>query len=160
MTATLTVMPDDGALSTGCYDVVWSDADQRQRGADGKLPPVGVTVDVANASWTNTIGDPELIAVWRDPDFDPGRRAFYYARVIEIPTPRWTAYDAKRFGTEMPADARMTTQERAYTHPSGTRRTPEVVTPRQRITQARRSCDGNVRSIFQVDLRARRSRIC
>ena len=106
------------------------------------------------------LGDPELIAVWRDPDFDPGRRAFYYARVIEIPTPRWTAYDAKRFGTEMPADARMTTQERAYTHPSGTRRTPEVVTPRQRITQARRSCDGNVRRIFQVELRARRSRIC
>ena len=72
-----------------------------QAGADGKLPPVGNTVDVANATWTNTIGAPELIAVWKDPDFDRERsRAFYYGRVIEIPTPRWTAYDAKRFGVK------------------------------------------------------------
>ena len=70
----------------------------RKPGADGKLPTVGNTVDVANATWTNTIGAPELIAVWKDPDFDPASRAFYYVRVIEIPTPRWTAYDAKRFG--------------------------------------------------------------
>ncbi len=99
------------------YDVVWADADQRQPGADGKLPAVGNTVDVANATWTNTIGDPELITVWKDPDFDPAQRAFYYARVIEIPTPRWTAYDAKRFGVRMPDQAKMTTQERAYTSP-------------------------------------------
>ena len=70
---------------------------------DGKLPSVGNTVDVANATWTNTIGAPELIAVWKDPDFDPSQRAFYYGRVIEIPTPRWTAYDAKRFGVEAAA---------------------------------------------------------
>ncbi len=99
------------------YDVVWADADKRRPGADGKLPPVGNTVDVANATWTNTIGDPELITVWKDPDFDPARRAFYYARVIEIPTPRWTAYDAKRFGVQMPDEAEMTTTERAYTSP-------------------------------------------
>ena len=68
--------------------------------ADGKLPPVGNTVDVANATWTNTIGAPELITVWKDPDFDAEQRAFYYARVLEIPTPRWTAYDAKRFGVK------------------------------------------------------------
>jgi hypothetical protein len=68
------------------YDVVWGDADPPP-GPDGKLPPVGNTVDVANATWTNTIGDPELIAVWTDPDFDASQRAFYYARVIEIPTP-------------------------------------------------------------------------
>ena len=99
------------------YDVVWGDADRRQPGRDGKLPPVGNTVDVANATWTNTIGDAELITVWKDPDFDPNLRAFYYARVIEIPTPRWTAYDAKRFGIEMTDDVPMTTQERAYTSP-------------------------------------------
>ena len=72
------------------------------RASDGKLPAVGDTVDVANATWTNTIGDPELITVWTDPDFDAGLRAFYYARVIEIPTPRWTAYDAKRFSIKLP----------------------------------------------------------
>ena len=66
--------------------------------ATGKLPPVGNTVDVATATWTNTIGAAELVAVWKDPDFDAGERAFYYGRVIEIPTPRWTAYDVKRFG--------------------------------------------------------------
>ena len=99
------------------YDVVWGDADRRQLGADGKLPAVGNTVDVTNATWTNTIGDPELITVWEDPDFDPAERAFYYARVIEIPTPRWTAYDQLRFGITMSDDVPMTTQERAYTSP-------------------------------------------
>ena len=69
------------------------------------------------ATWTNTIGAPELIAVWTDPDFDAAQPAFYYARVIEIPTPRWTAYEAKRFGVEMTAEVPMTTQERAYTSP-------------------------------------------
>ncbi|WP_455207008.1 DUF3604 domain-containing protein [Kaarinaea lacus] len=99
------------------YDVVWSDADKRQPDESGKLPAVGNTVDVANALWTNTIGDPELITVWQDPDFDPALKAFYYARVIEIPTPRWTAYDAKRFGVKMSDDIPMTTTERAYTSP-------------------------------------------
>ena len=70
-----------------------------------------------NATWTNTIGAPELIAVWTDPDFDPAQRAFYYGRLIEIPTPRWTAYDAKYFGVTMPPEVPMTTQERAYTSP-------------------------------------------
>ncbi|UCE02863.1 MAG: DUF3604 domain-containing protein [Candidatus Latescibacterota bacterium] len=97
------------------YDVVWSG--ERQPGSDGKLPPVGNTVDVANATWTNTIGAPELIAVWTDPDFDPNQRAAYYARVIEIPTPRWTAYDAKRYGVQMAPEVPMVTQERAYTSP-------------------------------------------
>jgi hypothetical protein len=78
---------------------------------------VGNTVDVANATWTNTIGTPELITVWQDPDFDPSQRAFYYARVIEIPTPRWTAYEAQRFDIEMPPEVPMTSQERAYTSP-------------------------------------------
>jgi hypothetical protein len=97
------------------YDVAWSG--DRRPGRDGKLPPVGNTVDVANATWTNTIGAPELITVWADPDFDPGRPASYYARVIEIPTPRWTAYDAAYFGVRMSSEVPMTTQERAYTSP-------------------------------------------
>ena len=99
------------------YDVVWSDADTRKAGKDGKLPPVGNTVDVKNATWSNRIGDPELITVWTDPDFDPKQKAFYYARVIEIPTPRWTAYDAKRYGAKVPKESLMITQERAYTSP-------------------------------------------
>ena len=99
------------------YDVVWGDADKRQPDQNGKLPSVGNTVDVENATWTNTIGDPELITVWTDPDFDSNQRAFYYARVLEIPTPRWTAYDAKRFGVEPLEGTTMTLQERAYTSP-------------------------------------------
>jgi len=105
----------EGETHEQVYDVAWSG--DRQPGADGKLPPVGDTVDVANATWTNTIGAPELIAVWTDPDFDPAQKAFYYGRVLEIPTPRWTAYDAKYFGTEPSPDTPMKTQERAYTSP-------------------------------------------
>ena len=97
------------------YDVVWSD--DREPGADGKLPPVGNTVDVKRATWTNSIGSPELISVWRDPAFDPSAPAFYYARVIEIPTPRWTAYEAMRYGIEMSDEVPMFAQERAYTSP-------------------------------------------
>ena len=97
------------------YDVVW--AGDRQPGADGKLPPVGNTVDVANARWTNTIGAPELISAWTDPDFDPAQSASYYARVLEIPTPRWTAYESEFYQVKMPDEVPMTTQERAYTSP-------------------------------------------
>jgi hypothetical protein len=106
-----------GKVQEKVYDVVWGDADKRKPGKDGKLPAVGSTVDVANATWTNSIGDPELITVWKDPDFDPALRAFYYARVLEIPTPRWTAYDAKRFGVKPLEGTTMTLQERAYTSP-------------------------------------------
>jgi hypothetical protein len=99
------------------YDVAWGDAERRKPGADGKLPAVGNTVDPKTATWTDSIGDPELIAVWKDPDFDANQRAFYYARVIEIPTPRWTLYDAVRLGVTLPDEASTTTQERAYTSP-------------------------------------------
>jgi hypothetical protein len=105
----------DGSTSEKVYDVVWSG--DRRPGEDGKVPAVGNTVDVANATWTNTIGAPELIAAWTDPDFDPQLSAFYYARVLEIPTPRWTAYEAKRFNITMSDDVPMVTQERAYTSP-------------------------------------------
>jgi len=105
----------NGNLQEKIYDVAWSG--DRKPGSDGKLPSVGSTVDVANATWTNTIGAPELIAVWRDPDFDPSQSAFYYGRVIEIPTPRWTAYDAKRYGVTPLPGTTMTVTERAYTSP-------------------------------------------
>jgi hypothetical protein len=105
----------DGTAQEKVYDVAWSDG--REPGTDGKLPPVGNTVDLAIPSWTNTIGASELGTVWADPDFDPGERAFYYARVIEIPTPRWTAYDAARFGLDLPEDIPVVIQERAYTSP-------------------------------------------
>jgi hypothetical protein len=109
-------MDSGGDLHERIYDVAVSDG--RQIGPDGRTrTPVGNTVDVANASWTNTIGDTELITVWVDPDFDPNERAFYYVRVIEIPTPRWTAYDAKYFGLDVPDDVEMVGQERAYTSP-------------------------------------------
>ena len=108
-------MDGTGALQEKVYDVVWSG--DRKPGADGKLPPVGNTVDIANATWTNTIGSPELAQMWQDPAFDPALRAFYYVRVLEIPTPRWTAYDAKRFNVKMDKPVPMTTQERAYTSP-------------------------------------------
>jgi hypothetical protein len=106
-----------GVAQERVYDVAWGDAERRRPGADGKLPPVGNTVDVTTATWTDTIGDPSLAAVWTDPDFDPSVRAFYYARVIEIPTPRWTNYDAVRLGVKMSPDVPMTQQERAWTSP-------------------------------------------
>ena len=108
-------MDAEGKLHEKVYDVAWSS--DRKPGKDGKLPAVGNTVDVKEATWTNTIGANELIAVWKDPDFNPEQPAFYYGRVIEIPTPRWTAYDAKYFGLQLPPEVPTTTQERAYTSP-------------------------------------------
>ena len=105
-----------GELQEKVYDVAWSDA-RKPDPKTGKLPSVGSTVDVANATWANSIGSPELSAVWKDPSFDASQRAFYYVRVIEIPTPRWTAYDAKRFGVKPLPGTRMTITERAYTSP-------------------------------------------
>jgi Protein of unknown function (DUF3604) len=108
-------MDSTGKLQEKVFDVAWSG--KRKPNARGKLAPVGSTVDLKTATWTNTIGDPELITVWKDPSFDSKARAFYYVRVIEIPTPRWTAYDSVRFGVKMDPKVPMITQERAYTSP-------------------------------------------
>jgi hypothetical protein len=97
------------------YDVAWSSG--REPDANGILPLVGNTVDVKAANWLNTIGASELGTVWTDPDFDSDQSAFYYARVLEIPTPRWIVYDAFRFGVEIPEGAETVHQERAYTSP-------------------------------------------
>src|SRR5262245_9285746 len=110
-------LDEQGKPQEKIFDVAWSDGAQRKPGPGGKLPPVGNTVDVATATWKNTIGDPELIAVWKDPEFDAAARAFYYARVLEIPTPRWTDYDAAYFKVKMGSEVPMSTQERAWTSP-------------------------------------------
>jgi hypothetical protein len=105
----------DGRMHERVYDIAWSG--KRKPGRDGKLPAVGNTVDVAQATYDNSIGAPYLAAHWRDSRFDPAQRAFYYVRVLEIPTPRWTTYDAKVFGTKIPDGAPTSIQERAYTSP-------------------------------------------
>jgi hypothetical protein len=97
------------------YDVVWSG--QRKPGANGKLPPVGNTVDVKTAKYTNDIGAAELFGSWTDPEFDPKKPALYYLRVLEIPTPRWTTYDAVRNNLPLLASVPATVQERAWTSP-------------------------------------------
>jgi hypothetical protein len=106
----------DGEMQEKIYNVVW--AGDREVDAEGKLPPVGDTVDVEHATWVNNIGASELITVWTDPEFDPALDAFYYARVLEIPTPRWTAYDAAYFkDSNFSDDTTMKVIERAYTSP-------------------------------------------
>ena len=105
----------DGSVQEQVFDVAWSG--ERQPDRRGRLPAVGNSVDLAKAQWRNNIGAAELATVWQDPDFDPARPAFYYVRVLEIPTPRWTAYDATRFGVKMAESVPMVTQERVYTSP-------------------------------------------
>jgi hypothetical protein len=105
-----------GNLHEKVYDVALSDG----RTVDpltGKASAIASTVDVENATYSNSVGAVQLSVVWQDPDFDASERAFYYARVIEIPTPRWTAYDANFFDIDMPAEAPMIQQDRAYTSP-------------------------------------------
>ncbi len=107
----------EGKSHENVFDVVWSDMRKRKVTANGKVPAVGNTVDEARATYANTIGAAELTTVWRDPAFDPAQRAFYYLRVIEIPTPRWVLYDALRYGAKLGKDVQKIQQERAYTSP-------------------------------------------
>lgn len=105
-----------GILHEKIYNVALSD--DRHVDDEGNVEPVGTTVDVEKATYANSIGDAELSTVWRDPDFDASELAFYYVRVLEIPTPRWSAYDASFFNLQnLPNEIPMTIQERAYTSP-------------------------------------------
>ena len=99
------------------YNVSWSDPDRRKLGADGKLTPVPNTVDLTKGTWDNATGAPELVTFWQDPDFDPAQNAFYYVRVLEIPTPTWPVYDALKFRLTLPDEVIKIQQERAYSSP-------------------------------------------
>jgi len=105
-----------GIMQEKVYDVAWSDNRQPDPGT-GKLPPVGSTVDIEKATYTNSIGSAQLAAVWTDPDFNSDQRAFYYLRAIEIPRPRWSTYDAAYFKLDLPDEIPRTVQDRAYTSP-------------------------------------------
>ncbi len=106
-----------GQTQEKVFNVVWSDPQARKLGANGKIPAVGNTVDIAKASYTNSIGAPELRTIWTDPEFDPKMRAFYYVRVMEIPTPRWVLFDALRYGAKLLPGTELFSQERAYSSP-------------------------------------------
>lgn len=106
-----------GQMQEKVFDVVWGDADKRQRSANGKIPAVGDTVNIAKASYSNSIGDPELQAVWSDPEFNASQKAFYYLRILEIPTPRWVLFDAIRYGAKLLPGTELKSQERAYSSP-------------------------------------------
>lgn len=108
-------MTENGDLNEQVYDVAWSD--ERVLDGDNQLPAVGNTVDVETATYRNSIGAPFLEAFWEDPDFAQNQRAFYYVRVLEIPTPRWSTFDAVVFGVERPDYLEPWHQERAYTSP-------------------------------------------
>jgi hypothetical protein len=108
----------DGQLSEKVFDVAWSDGARRQPDPNtGRLPAVGSTVRLEDASWTNRIGASQLLTTWQDPQFDAAQPAFYYLRVLQIPTPRWSSYDAVRFGIKLSSEIPREIQERAYTSP-------------------------------------------
>jgi hypothetical protein len=109
-------LDESGESREKVYDVAVSQ-ERRVAGASGKTPPIESTVEVETATYTNTIGEPQLATVWQDPDFDPDEHAFYYVRVLEIPTPRWSTYDGAFFGSELPNTVPAQIQERAYSSP-------------------------------------------
>lgn len=105
----------DGSLGEKVYDIAWSG--DRKVDAQGKVPSVGNSINLEDGTWSNDIGAVELNKVWSDPDFDASQESFYYVRVIEIPTPRWTLYDKLRYGAELGPEIPLTTTERAYSSP-------------------------------------------
>jgi len=107
----------DGQTHEKIFNVAWSNSEQRQIDEEGNLPAVGNTVDINTATWKNTIGVPELTTAWQDPEFNASDNAFYYARVLEIPTPTWPLYDAVKHGIKLTPEITIIQQERAYTSP-------------------------------------------
>ena len=105
----------DGQTHERIFDIAWEEG--RKKNEDGTLAPVGNTVNVPDASYTNTIGSVELKALWQDPEFNAEQSAQYFMRVLEIPTPRWSTYDAKALGIEIPDNLDATIQERAWSSP-------------------------------------------
>ncbi|MBU2340111.1 MAG: DUF3604 domain-containing protein [Alphaproteobacteria bacterium] len=136
---------ESGEAQERVYDVVWSDMARRARGSDGKVPAVGDTVDRTRASYANSIGAPELRAAWTDPDYEAGQRAFYYVRVLEIPTPRWPLFDRLRFGIALPEEVveASVAQERAYSSPIWVRPSPMSAPVAARRTGAPRVAVGS-----------------
>ncbi|OCP38673.1 DUF3604 domain-containing protein [Ensifer sp. LC163] len=120
-----------GQVFEKVFDVAWSGARQPDP-VTGKLPPVGSTVDITKATYTNDIGSVELKAVWTDPEFDPSLHAFYYSRVLQIPTPRWSTHDAVKLGILPPSNAPATVQERAWTTPIWYTPTPAAIAKAER----------------------------
>jgi hypothetical protein len=108
-------LDSQNTLQEKVYDVAWSG--DRRPGADGKVPAVGNTVNMKTATYTNAIGAEEFIVTWKDPGFNASQKAFYYLRVLEIPTPRWTLYDSVRYGITLDPKVPMVEQQRAYTSP-------------------------------------------
>ena len=98
------------------YDVAWAGA-RDINSNNGKLPPVGSTVNFDDATYDNSIGETYLSGIWIDPDFDPELLSFYYCRVIEIPRPRWTLKDSVFFDIELSREIPKVVQDRAYTSP-------------------------------------------
>ncbi len=107
---------EKGEAKERIFDVALSDK-RKPNPKTGKIPPVGNTVDIKNATYTNDIGDTQLAAVWQDPDFNADESAVYYVRVLEIPTPRWSTYDAKKLGVDPPKGVPATIQERVWSSP-------------------------------------------
>jgi len=120
-----------GQIFEKIFDVAWA-GNRQPDPVTGKLPPIGSTVDITKATYTNDIGAVELKAVWTDPEFDPSLHAFYYARVLQIPTPRWSTYDAVRLGILPPSSVAATVQERAWTSPIWYTPTPVAVAKAER----------------------------
>ena len=108
---------EDGAVHEKVFNVAWSNKELRSIDSSGDVPDLPSTVDVPSATYSQKYGAAELSTLWQDPEFNTQQKAFYYVRVIEVPSPRWTAYDANRFNIEMPPFVKMTTQERAYSSP-------------------------------------------